>query len=985
MKFLTTLLALLAWLALTGPGTAVSAYTNPVFTEGQDPKLAFRDGWYYYVKWSHSGNINHIYRSQTLEDLGPHRVLPAGIPLNVPVHIESLNGHALNKWFIFGPGVWECDGDPYDGNWTLTQPDIFNQTQFRLDYYTFLYKGELFLAWAGNEQLGTTGWWFESVFVSRVLYNGSSFSLETPVASTANMIATYSFGPGSGPRFNTSDVVVEAPAVYSPAQFGIAGRDDELFMLLAIDGAHTNYYSVGMIVFTGTTPAEIGSPSKWQKVILGGSERLFSSHNPNQSPTSLAAKGLKGPGVVALAPAPNGNGLWMYYHSKHNDNFNRQSSQVPYDWIRRVMLQEIGWSTHNGRLIPDFFAKPIIGVGESMVPGQEPLSYNFDAGTLDGWTDLTTPNTNNGPRHWALSPPAFPGDFRNGSGAVGQAISGGNQDSSHPTLWLRSPEFSFNGSGELTAWLKGGAGANLSLAGTAAANLPATSTSPGFQGIALRNATTGQYVLSARKNSSGDDWQMVTFTAAQLAALDQNARYTLDLIDQGHGGWGWVAMDSVTIPGTLDVANTAPTITAIADQSIAANTDTGPLAFTLGDAESDPALLTLGASSSNPTLVPSANIVFGGSGANRSVTVTPAANQIGTATITLTVSDGEMGTDESFTLTVLSGATPITFGFDDGTLQGWTLAATDSQGRQFFALVPPSVSSPHTVPHAGTHFIGLHIPAFGGSPFYFQDSAHDTLVLRSPEFTLNGAGDLSAWLCGGGTGSPSLAGTAVSALPAATSSGGFRGIALRNATTGQFALSASKSSDGNTWQQVGMTAAQLAALPQNHVYTLDFIDAAHGGWAWVNMDSVTIPGNQVAPPNPYLDWSATKGLSGPAAAFDADPDGDGIANGLEFVLGGQPNPALADANSQHLLPTGALDGEHLVFTYRRSHAAAYLGALVEFASDLSGPWITAVDGVNATITAALIPGAGADMVTVAIPAAGLPRLFARLRVEQPAP
>jgi hypothetical protein len=281
MKPLKMLMTMLAWLGLASAAAGVGGYTNPVFAEGQDPKLAFRDGWYYYVKWSHSGNINHIYRSQTLEDLGPHRVLPAGIPLNVPVHIESLNGHALNKWFIFGPGVWECDGDPYHGNWTLTQPDIFNQTQFRLDYYTFLYKGELFLAWAGNEQLGTTGWWFESVFVSRVLYNGSSFSLESPVASTANMIATYSFGPGSGPRFNTSDVVVEAPAVYSPAQFGITGRDDELFMLLAIDGAHTNFYSVGMIVFTGTTPAEIGSPSKWQKVTLGGSERLFSSHNPS--------------------------------------------------------------------------------------------------------------------------------------------------------------------------------------------------------------------------------------------------------------------------------------------------------------------------------------------------------------------------------------------------------------------------------------------------------------------------------------------------------------------------------------------------------------------------------------------------------------------------------------------------------------------------------------------------------------------------------
>jgi hypothetical protein len=49
--------------------------------------------------------------------------------------------------------------------------------------------------------------------------------------------------------------------------------------------------------------------------------------------------------------------------------------------------------------------------------------------------------------------------------------------------------------------------------------------------------------------------------------------------------------------------------------------------------------LTVSGSSNNTTLVPNANIVFGGSRANRTVTVTPAANQTGSAT-TVTVSDG---------------------------------------------------------------------------------------------------------------------------------------------------------------------------------------------------------------------------------------------------------------------------------------------------------------------------------------------------------
>lgn len=285
--------------------------------------------------------------------------------------------------------------------------------------------------------------------------------------------------------------------------------------------------------------------------------------------------------------------------------------------------------------------------------------------------------------------------------------------------------------------------------------------------------------------------------------------------------------------------------------------------------------------------------------------------------------------------TMVPGAVPLTYHFDDGTYQGWTSVATDS--RQFFALAPPVVSSPNGTPQSGSHFIGLHLPAFGGSPFYFQDSAHATLVLRSPGFTLNGAGGLSAWLCGGGPGSPNLAGTAVSALPANSSNGGFRGIALRNATTGQFVLSASKTSDGNEWQQVGFSAAQLAALPEGHTYTLDFIDAAEGGWGWVNIDSVSIPGSPVLPPDPFLDWAAAKGLSGPVAAFNGDPDGDGIANGLEFVLGGEPNSANPGPNSLSLLPTAQANGNALVFTFQRNKRAAYLNPTVSQINNRQSP------------------------------------------------
>jgi hypothetical protein len=183
----------------------------------------------------------------------------------------------------------------------------------------------------------------------------------------------------------------------------------------------------------------------------------------------------------------------------------------------------------------------------------------------------------------------------------------------------------------------------------------------------------------------------------------------------------------------------------------------------------------------------------------------------------------------------------IAYNFGDGTMQGWSQTSGDGQERLQFFPVPPSVNSPHATPHSGSHFIGLHIPGLGGDPFFFQDSPHNPLVLRSPEFFLNGAGNLSARLVGGGQGAPSLAGVG-DVLPGATSNGGFLGVALRNATTGNYVLSASRTANSDEWERIFFTASQLAALPQDHVYTLDLIDARHGGWGWVGMDSVLIPG-----------------------------------------------------------------------------------------------------------------------------------------------
>ena len=140
---------------------------------------------------------------------------------------------------------------------------------------------------------------------------------------------------------------------------------------------------------------------------------------------------------------------------------------------------------------------------------------------------------------------------------------------------------------------------------------------------------------------------------------------------------------------------------------------------------------------------------------------------------------------------------------------------------------------------------------------------------------------------------------------------------------------------------------------------------------------------------PYDTWAGANGLAGGNAAPTADPDHDGLANGIEFVLGGQPNPSGPGPNSSALAPTVSADGPNLVFTYRRTDVSATQSGIViraEYGSTLGG-WTPAIHGVSGISVAETNDyyGPGVDRVVVTIPkslAVGS-KIFARLSVTLP--
>ena len=118
------------------------------------------------------------------------------------------------------------------------------------------------------------------------------------------------------------------------------------------------------------------------------------------------------------------------------------------------------------------------------------------------------------------------------------------------------------------------------------------------------------------------------------------------------------------------------------------------------------------------------------------------------------------------------------------------------------------------------------------------------------------------------------------------------------------------------------------------------------------------------------------GLTGADALFDADPDKDGLANGLEWILGG--NPTLS---SLSVAPAISVDTSNATLTFTRLDISEYSATLkVQWSTNL-GTWtdvpVTSSSSAGVTITEA---GTAPDTVVVNVPRsnAASGKLFLRL-------
>ncbi|HCN28967.1 MAG TPA: hypothetical protein DIT64_09405 [Verrucomicrobiales bacterium] len=219
-----------------------------------------------------------------------------------------------------------------------------------------------------------------------------------------------------------------------------------------------------------------------------------------------------------------------------------------------------------------------------------------------------------------------------------------------------------------------------------------------------------------------------------------------------------------TTHGVLSFAgNTAPTISAPASVTVTAGVASSPVAVTIGDGQTAASALTVEAFSLDADVagtttppVPAysgrlnnSGLAWGGSGANRTLTITPAAGVTGTVEVALVVTDGTASTGQLSTVhylqvTITSGAPPLTLAYNTGGTRinvnrnatpGSSLTATGGTAPYSWALVSGSLPAGITLNSNGT-FSGTSTASGGHT---FRARATDTLGAT-------GEADFSLWV-----------------------------------------------------------------------------------------------------------------------------------------------------------------------------------------------------------------------------------------------
>ena len=291
-------------LLLSSVGTiaqdSLVTFTNPLLPSGADPFSFYKDGFYYYTHTT--GNRIMLWKTKSLAALKYAESKTIFTPPQGTAYSRNLWApqiHFINrKWYAYFAAddgqnknhriyvLENSSADPMQGEWILKGKVADPADKWAIDGDVFEYRNKLYMIWSGwrGNENGQ-----QNIYIAK---------MENPWTIEGNRVelSTSDFDWEKIGDIKDGDIrhvdVNEGPQMLRNGK--------KLFIVYSASGCWTDFYSLGLLTFTGKK--NLLDASNWKK-------------HPKPIFTQSKSNSVYAPGHNSFFKSPNGKEDWILYHA----------------------------------------------------------------------------------------------------------------------------------------------------------------------------------------------------------------------------------------------------------------------------------------------------------------------------------------------------------------------------------------------------------------------------------------------------------------------------------------------------------------------------------------------------------------------------------------------------------------------------------------------------------------------------------------------
>jgi GH43 family beta-xylosidase len=282
------------------PAQQSTGFTNPLLPSGADPFSFYKDGYYYYTHTT--GNRIEIWKAKNLADLktAEHKTIfrpPANTAYSKELWAPEIH-FIQGKWYVYfaadaGSNVdhrmyalENASADPLQGEWTFKGKVAAATDKWAIDGDVFTWKNQLYMIWSGWEGDNNGE---QDIYIAK---------MKNPWTIDGDRVRI------ARPQFDWElhgDIKGDPTANFVKVNEGPQAlmHGDRLFIVFSASGCWTDFYSLGVLSFSGK---DLLKSDSWKKL-------------PQTFLATSKENGVYAPGHNSFFKSPDGKEDWILYHA----------------------------------------------------------------------------------------------------------------------------------------------------------------------------------------------------------------------------------------------------------------------------------------------------------------------------------------------------------------------------------------------------------------------------------------------------------------------------------------------------------------------------------------------------------------------------------------------------------------------------------------------------------------------------------------------